>query len=162
MTEIIPLDRARGARANPDAQNRRTDSRRAIYVVFTDIENTLRAVRLAARLAPAFGDRVVVVHFRPLDFGAPIEAPGGISPAETESFRQRLAEPGCDVEISVCVCRDARQALPSVIDAHALVLVGGRRHWWRTAAERWRRTLERAGYAVVVVTDTNEAGQRDG
>ncbi len=162
MTEIIPIESARNGRAGGETRPApAAPSSQRVYVVFTDIEGTLNAVRVARRLVLASGGRVIVVHFRPLDFGAPLDAPAGISPVQTEEFRERLEQGGGEVDVSVCLCRDARQALPTVLGAHSLVVVGGRRHWWRTAAERWRRTLEQAGYAVVVVTGTNDRGLCD-
>jgi hypothetical protein len=164
MTEIIPLTRARtgGPRGGRPAGDPATRAPRQLYVLFTDLEATLRAVRVAERLAPAFGGRVTVVHFRPVDFGAPLDAPAGISPAESEAFRERLEEAGGEVDVTVCVCRDARRALPSVIDPHSLVVVGGRHRWWPTAADRWRRMLEDDGYVVAFVNGAKEERPVDG
>lgn len=154
MTEVISID---GPRADRDvaAGSRRAwaEPRRGLFVLFTEAESTLHAVRAARRFAPAFGGRITVVHFRPLDFAAPLDAPSGVSPAETEAFRERLAEEGDDVEVTVCVCRDARRALPSVIGAHSLVVVGGHHRWWPTGADRWRRRLEASGHLVVFVDE---------
>jgi hypothetical protein len=161
MTEIIPLDRSKtGPAAGQTPRRRPTESsRRQVYVLFTDIDGTLSAVRVAARFALAFGGHVTVVHFRPLDFVVPLDAPTGISPAETEAFRERLSAEGCDVDITVCACRDARRALPAVIDAHSLVVVGGHRRWWPTGADRWRRRLEEDGYVVTFVNEAIEERQ---
>lgn len=158
MTEIIPIARG-GTLGNAGGRPGREQARsapRRVYVLFTDLEETLGAVRVARRLAPAFDGRVTVVHFRALDFGASLDAPAGISPAETEAFRERLEAEGCEVDVNVCVCRNARRALPAVIDAHSLVVVGGQHRWWPTPSDRWRRTLEEEGYAVVSVNQAFE------
>ena len=151
MTEIISMDRAKrgGTGASTARPRPAAPADRRVYVLFTDVEGTLRAVRVATRFAPAFGGHVTVVHFRPLDFGAQLDAPAGISAAETETFRERLAAESGEVDVTVCVCRDARRALPSVLDPHSLVVVGGQHRWWPTGAERWRRRLEAAGHLVV-------------
>lgn len=151
MTEITLIDSSRTGPARGETLGPRptAQSRRRVYVLFTDIEGTLRAVGVARRFAPAFGGHVTVVHFRPLDFAAPLDAPSGISPAETDEFRERVAAEGCEVDVEVCVCRNARRALTSVLDPHALVVVGGHHRWWPTVAERWRRRLEAAGHMVV-------------
>ncbi len=164
MTEIIPITRARSGRTTGEATGpgQVTPAPRRVYVVFTDIEDTLNAVTAARRFVPAFGGHLTVVHFRPLDFGAPLDAPAGISPAESEAFRERLEAEGGEVDVNVCVCRDARRALPSVIDPHSLVVVGGRHRWWPTAADRWRRMLEHEGYVVVFVNDAIEERRRNG
>jgi hypothetical protein len=122
-----------------------------VYVLFTSPDETLAAARVGGGLARALGGRLTVLHFRPVDFAAPLEAPSGLSPAETEEFRTRLETEVTGAEVRVCVCRDARTALPNILTRRSLVLVGGQRHWWRTSADRWRRALEGAGHLVVMV-----------
>jgi hypothetical protein len=126
-----------------------------VYVLFTDVEGTLRAVRAARGLVPAAGGPVIVVHMRPLDFGAPLDDPPGVSPAETDGFCDRLRAEDLEgrVEVQVCVCRDARRALPKVIRPHSIVLIGGHHRWWPTGADRWRRRLETSGHLVVFVDE---------
>jgi hypothetical protein len=123
-----------------------------VYVLFTSIDETLHAVRVARRLARATRGGVTVVHFRPVGFAAPLEEPAGLSPLETDAFKARLEAEDGDLRIRVCLCRDARQAIQSLIPAQSLVVIGGRRRWWSTPSERWRRTLEARGHAVVFVT----------
>jgi hypothetical protein len=122
-----------------------------VYVIFTSLDETLRAIRVARRLARAMKSGVTVVHFRPIGFGAPLEEPTGQSPVETEAFKARLEAEDCDTRLRVCLCRDARQAIPSVLPAHSLIVIGGRHRWWPTRSDRWRRTLEARGYVVVFV-----------
>ena len=124
-----------------------------VYVLFTSLEETILALRVASPLATALRSRLIVVHFRPIAFGAPLESPSGVSPLETEDFRARLEAENCDAEVKVCVCRDARAALSTVVKEHSLVLVGRRRRWWSTSADRWRRTLESAGHLAIVVDE---------
>jgi hypothetical protein len=37
---------------------------------------------------------------------------------------------------------------------HSLIVIAGRRSWWPTRTERWRRSLEAAGHFVVFVDTT--------
>jgi hypothetical protein len=124
-----------------------------VYVLFTSPDETLRAVRGARRLARPMGSGVTVVHFRPIDFGMPLEEPAGLSPVQTEDFKARLEAEDPDTRVRVCVCRNARQAIPSVLPAHSLIVIGGRHRWWPTRSDRWRRTLEALGYVVVFVNE---------
>ena len=157
MTEIIPITRTRtgGATSAAPGPEPTTWAPRQVYVVFTDLDETLLAVRVAKRLASAIGGGVTVVHFRPIGFGAPLEHPAGSSPVETDAFRARLAAEDCDARVCVCLCRDARQAIRSVFDGHSLIVIGGRRRWWPTPSDRWRRMLEALGYLVVFVSGTD-------
>jgi hypothetical protein len=133
-----------------------------VYVLFTGFTETLSAVRVASQLASAVGGGVTVVHFRPIGFLMPLDHPSGLSPVETDAFKAGLAAEACDARVRVCLCRDPRQALRSVIDRQSLVVIGGRRGWWPTASHRWRRTLEQAGYVVVSVTEEDGSRQPQG
>ena len=164
MTEIIPLTRARtgGATSGRPGREPTTWAPQQVYVLFTNLEETLRAVRVAGRLASAIGGGVTVIHFRSIGFGAPLEHPAGLSPVETDAFRARLAAEDCDARVRVCLCRDTRQAIRSVIDGHSLVVIGGRRGWWPTPSNRWRRMLEEEGYVVVFANDAIGERRADG
>ena len=82
-----------------------------VYLLFTSFEETLAAIPVASRLAQALRSRLMVIHFKPVAFGAPLEDPCGLSPVETNEFRARLEAEQSDAEARVCVCRDARAAL---------------------------------------------------
>jgi hypothetical protein len=153
MTETLPLFRASGGRTASDRPGRRSTGRapQQVYVLYTDVEETLCAVRVADQLASAIGGGVTVIHFRMFGFAEPLDHPAGPSPVEAAAFTAGLAAEDCDARVRVCLCRDARQAIRSVIDRHSLVVIGGRRRWWPTPSSRWRRTLEEEGYAVVFV-----------
>jgi hypothetical protein len=156
MTEIIPITRARASGTTNGSPGRESTAwaPQQIYVLFTDPEETLRAVRVAGPLAHAIGGDVTVVHFRSIGFGAPLEYPAGLSPVETDAFRARLAAVDGNASVRVWLCRDARQAIRSVIDGRSLIVIGGRRGWWPTPSKRWRRILEAQGYLVVFVNGT--------
>jgi hypothetical protein len=164
MTEIVPLTRARiddFARGRPHLEPI-TAAPPQVYVLFTTVEETLRAVRIAGRLAGAIGGRVTVIHLRSVGFGAPLDHPTGLSPVETEAFKARLAAEDGDARARVCLCRNPRQALRSVIDRHSLIVLGGRRGWWPTPSHRWRRVLEEEGYVVVLANEAIGERQSDG
>ena len=61
-----------------------------VFVIFTSTGDTLRAVRVARRLAREMRSGVTIVHFRSIGFGAPLEEPPGLSPIETDAFKAQL------------------------------------------------------------------------
>jgi hypothetical protein len=132
-----------------------------VYVVFTTVDETLAAVRVAAEFAKALAVPLTVVHFRTVPYAAPIEMPGGISPIETEGFIARLRREKLDVRLRVYLCRDERRAIPFVFKPHSLITAGGhRRHWWPTRSQRLRRALEAAGHFVVFVDISEHRADR--
>jgi hypothetical protein len=130
----------------------RTD---AVYVLFTSIDETLAAVRMAGDFAKALGVPVTVIHFRTVPYALPVDAPCGMSPVETDAFITRLRAEGADIRVRVYVCRDERQAIPFAFNRHSLIVIAGRRSWWPRHSEQWRRMLEAAGHFVMSV-DTSQ------
>jgi hypothetical protein len=164
MAEVIPLtrDRTGGLTIGRPRLEPTTGAPPEVYVLFTGFVETLRAVRVASQLASATRGDVTVIHFRPIGFLMPLDHPSGLSPVETDAFKARLAAVDCDARVRVCLCRNAREALRSVLDRHSLVVIGGRRRWWPTPSNHWRRMLEAEGYVVVFVTGAVEAREFDG
>jgi hypothetical protein len=160
MAEIVELSSAgeeRRDRSKPwrnGAGALRTDE---IYVLFTSLDETLAAVRVAKRLAVALGSGVTLVHLRAVPWGAPVEEPSGRSPLEADGVVERLAAEDVGVHVKVYLCRDARRAVSSAFKGRSLIVIGGRRHWWPTRSDRWRRTLEAEGHLVICVDEANHA-----
>ncbi len=156
MSQIIQLASAAAAnRGVPVAEQHNpaihTDT---VYVVFTSIDDTIAAVRVAGDLAKSLDVPVTLVHFRTVRYALPVDEPGGMSPVETDAFIERLQAEGIDIRVRVYLCRDRRPAIPLAFKSHSLIVVAGRRGWWPTESERWRRMLEAAGHFVVFIDAT--------
>jgi hypothetical protein len=139
-----------------------TGAPQEVYVLFTGLEETLHAVRVASQLATATRGGVTVIHFRPIGFLMPLDHPSGLSPVETDAFKARLNAENCGARVRVCLCRDPRMAIRSVIDRDSLIVIGRRRGWWPTPSTRWRRRLEEEGYVVVLANEAIGERQSSG
>jgi hypothetical protein len=156
MSEVIHLAAlvdSCGARAPQSASAIRTD---VVNILFTTIDETFVAVRVAAALGDVMAAPLTLIHFRTVQYPLSLDAPAGVSPVETAAFVDRLRSQGIDMRVRVYLCRDADRALPLALRPHSLIVIGGRRRsWWPTPAERLQRRLERAGHFVVFV-DSSE------
>lgn len=148
MAQLTALEKSSLPNANNEAAAVRTD---AVYVVFTTVEDTLAAARVAAGFAGAMAVPLTVVHFRVVPHPLAVDAPVGMSPVETDWFIARLKAEGVNVHVRVILCRDTPGLLAMAFKPHSLVILAGRRSWWPTRAERWRRCLENGGHLVVFV-----------
>ena len=157
MSPFIQLASAAVARRRIPVLERDTAAIRTdtVYVVFTSIDGTLAAIRVAGGFAKALGVPVTVIHVRTVPYALPVDAPCGTSPVDTETFIERLRAEDLDMRVHVCLCRDEHQAIPLVFKRHSLIVVAGRRRWWPTDSDRWRRMLGAAGHFVVFV-DTSD------
>jgi len=125
-----------------------------VFVLFTSVDETLAALRLASRLARSLHGHVRLVDFRVVPPGAPVEAPTGRSPIEMDAFLDRVRDEGIDVRANVYVCRDTRHALPHVFKDRSLIVIGARQRRWPTRAQRLRRMLEARGHFVLFAHET--------
>ena len=137
----------------------RTD---AVYVVFTSIDDTLAAVKVAHSLATTMGASLTIVHFWMVPPQLPVDAPTGISPAESEAFLARLRAEGVDAEVRICLCRSDQRAIAQAFKPRSLVVLAGRRHWWPTPLERRLRALEAARHHVLCVSTSKAMGGEGG
>jgi hypothetical protein len=129
----------------------------SVYVLFTTIEDTLSAVRVASGFAKALEVPVTILHFRTVSYALPVDGPAGISPVETAEFVQSLERESFDVRVQVYLCREALAAVPLALTSPSLVVIGGRRAWWGYRASQstqWRRALEARGHLVIFATKT--------
>lgn|SRR5262249_27945717 len=160
MSEIIqlapPIERRIARQSEAHSPLIRTDS---IYILFTTIEDTLAAVRVAAGLGKAMSVPLTLIHFRTVPYPLSVDAPTGLSPVETDGFMKRLRDEAIDIRLRVYLCRDERRVIPLGFKSHCLIVIGGRHGWWPTAAERWRQRLEAAGHFVLFV-DASGASTR--
>jgi hypothetical protein len=161
VTQILPP--AIAAPVQPDRDTASGLQTSSVYVVFTTIEDTLSAIRVAGGFAKALEVPVTILHFRTVSYALPIDGPAGISPIETAEFAQSLEREGLDVRVKVYLCREALAAVPLALTSPSLVVIGGRQAWWGYRASqstRWRRALEARGHLVIFAanTETKTAG----
>jgi hypothetical protein len=118
-----------------------------IQLLHTSPDETREAAGVAGTLAHAMRTRVALVHFRlPAFEGMPPRPIDDLAPVV-----RQLETSGIGVDVRVYVGRIHRKTIPLAFKAHSLVVLGGHRGSWFSAAERWRRMLESAGHFVVFV-----------
>jgi hypothetical protein len=170
MGQLIQLDRNDAETPHAAARGHATAaiSTDAVYVVYTSIDATLAAVRIASELAQALSVPLTLVHPRTVPYVLPVDGPNGLSPVQTDAFVNRIREAGrqagVDVRVRIYLCREVQHVVPLAFKPHSLIVIAGHRSWWPTRAERWRRALEAAGHFVLFVdsADHNESCERNG
>jgi hypothetical protein len=161
MSQVIQIPSAVVRKPETESADRTSPAIRTetVYVVFTSIDETLAAARVAHRLAGAMGVPLTIIHFRAVPYALPVDEPTGVSPVETEAFVARLRAEGVNARVRVYLCRDKRQTIAYAFKPHSLIVMAGQHRWWPTLSERWCRTLEAAGHFVVFV-DTSDSSTR--
>lgn len=128
-----------------------------VYTLFTSLEPTIAALRVANELAAKLGASVRLVHFKSVDSRVDAAEAAPALDVETDFVASRLKSEGVDASVRVYICRDPRQAMPMAFKRRSLIVVGDRRRLWPTRAERFYRALVDAGHYVLFVDEERNA-----
>jgi hypothetical protein len=128
---------------------READQKLNINVVFTSVEATLAALKEAGNLANSLGVRITLVVPQVVPYPLPLETPPVLVEFNENRFRVIASLSPVETSVQIYLCRDQFETLTSVLKAGSIVVLGGRKRWWRTKEERLSRRLRRAGYEVI-------------
>lgn len=122
-----------------------------LTVIYTTTEGTLCALKLANQLVKDLRARIRLVAAEVVPFRLPLEYPM----ISTKFLRQRqtrlVEESGLEtdaVSIEICLCREPKKALKEYLSPGSLVVLGGKKRWWR-AEQRLAKWLGRADHQVL-------------
>ena len=134
--------------------------RLCVTVIPTTEEGTTVALNAAASLAKDLDAKIVLLKLEVVPSCFPVNKPPVPLDFTLEQQRSLLLH-SCasdeDVAIRICLCRDRDQCLLHVLRRRGLVVIGGRRHWWRSGEEKLEYALSRLGHHVIFI----DAGQQN-
>jgi hypothetical protein len=130
--------------------NEETDSKLDISVVFTSVDATLSALREAGNLAGTLGGRITLIVPQVVPYPLPLTSPPVLIDFNERRLRVLAGNSRVETRVSIYLCRDPLEILPSVLKPHSLVVVGSRKRWWPTREKRIARKLRALGHQVVV------------
>jgi hypothetical protein len=111
-------------RAIPSFRTLAGGSNSQVYVIFTDIVGTKRALTAASRLARGLDFRVTLLIPRIVPYPLPLERP----PVPVDFVERRIAElvsgVGEEIAIEILLCRDRSEAFRNAFGPESLVVVG--------------------------------------
>jgi hypothetical protein len=123
----------------------------AVFVVFTSIHRTLKALETACKMARPLRAKVIVVAVQVVPYALPLDKP----PVPFEFVIRRLEEKAEKfpegIQVLAYLCRDRIQALRRILSPESPVIIGVRKNFWPTRDERLARKLRRAGHNVRLV-----------
>jgi hypothetical protein len=79
----------------------------------------------------------------------PLDEPPVLRSFWNHRYRTIVEQAGIDTSVHVCLCREPREALASVLAPGSIVVIGTRRPRWPTREYRFGRWLRTKGYHVI-------------
>ena len=123
----------------------------SVFVVFTSIDRTLRALEKAREMARLSGAKIAVIALQIVPYPLPIfEPPVGFE-FVVRRFAEKAGRSQEKIQVSAYLCRDPFEALKVILNPDYPVVMGIKKKWWPTRDERLARRLRRAGYDVISV-----------
>jgi hypothetical protein len=120
-----------------------------VNVVLTDVPGTLSALRKAGELAANLRARIRLIVPQVVPYSLPLSRPSvpkGILERRFHTLAQGLH---IDTHVQICLCRDREQLLAEALPPRSLIVIGGRKRWWRTAEQALASRLRRRGHEVI-------------
>ena len=106
-----------------------------------------RAVALTAGLNAKL--RLVAVHTVP--YASPYGCPAAVHAHLVEQLVDLASRCPLPVNPQVVLARGRAEGFAYVLKPESIVLLGARKHWWRTEEEKLARRLARDGHKVVLL-----------
>jgi hypothetical protein len=122
-----------------------------VSVLFTTTRATLSALRMAGRLADDLGARIRIIVPQVVPFPLELTRPPVGPDFTARRVRTIVAEHAVETEIEICLCREKVDAALSALKPNSLVVVGGRKRFWRTEETRLAELIRRQGHQVVFI-----------
>ena len=123
----------------------------AVYVIFTSIDWTLKALEKAREISKPIEADIAVVAVQVVPFPLPLDKPPVPMEFVIRRFEEKAAEFPEGTKISACLCRDPLVALKRVLKRNCPVIMGVRKTMWPNRDKRLAGKLKRAGYEITLV-----------
>jgi hypothetical protein len=122
-----------------------------VVVAYTDPDLARSILHRAATLTEGLQVRIWLVAVHAVPFPADFRCAPSAHAFLVDQLR-RLAD-DCFLPVSpqVVLARSREDGFRYALPTDSIVLVGARRHWWRTSEERLARMLASAGHRVALV-----------
>jgi hypothetical protein len=120
-------------------------------VVFTNLEGTKGALRVARSLAHDLNTRLLLLVPSVVPYPLPLENPPVSAEFTGRALSQLAACQKLEVTIKVYLCRDRNETVRRVLTPDAFIVIGTRQRWWPNEEQRLARLLRRDGHSVFLV-----------
>jgi hypothetical protein len=133
-----------------------------VTVIATTPKGTTTALNEARRLATDLEAHITLLKLEVVPPRFPLHKPPislDITTRQQCSLVLQSSAREENVTVRVCLCRNRDLSLRQILRRRALVVIGGKRHWWSSHEERLEQALRRLGHHVIFVDLDRRRGQ---
>ena len=126
----------------------------SVTVIATTEKGTTAALNEARRLAMDLDAHITLLRMEVVPRRFSLDKPPVSLDAATKQQCSLVLQSSAreqDVTVRTCLCRDRDLSLQRVLRRRALVVIGGRRHWWLSREERLEKVLRGMGHHVIFI-----------
>lgn len=126
----------------------------SVTVMATTEKGTTAALNEARRLAMDLNAHITLLRMEIVPRRFPLDKPPVSLDVTTKQQCSLVLQSSAreqDVTIRTCLCRDRDLSLQRVLRRRALIVIGGRRHWWLSREERLEKVLRGMGHHVIFI-----------
>jgi hypothetical protein len=122
-----------------------------VNVVYTQLPEGAETLQVASAMARGLGAQVTIHLAREIPYPLEMHSP----PVDSGFIEQKLVwlARGQSIEttIHVYLCRDLNETIRMALAPESVVVMTGRRHWWRTREQSLARELRGDGHHVIFI-----------
>jgi hypothetical protein len=135
--------------ATEDRAHQEEASALAVEVIYTTDAGTRGALAEAWALAQGLSAHVRLIFTYAVPYTLPLTAPAVSLPflqAKLASLANGFSGEAC---VNIYLCREPLPVLEDVLPPSSLVVLGGRKRWWRTKEQQLEKKLQKLGHRVI-------------
>jgi hypothetical protein len=122
-----------------------------VVVPYTEWSVTDALLKRAVALTAGLSARLTLVAVHTVPYPATFECPAAVHAYLVERLVDLASRCPLPVNPQVVLARGRAKGFAYVLKPESIVLLGARKHWWRTEEERLARSLARDGHKVVLL-----------
>ncbi len=118
-------------------------------MIFTDAPGTLAALQLADGLAQKLEAHIRLLMPYEVPYALPLTKPAVPVEFLEGQIRNLARDTRLEIAAHIYLCRDKRRTLELLLRPHSLIVVGGKKRWWPTSAQKLAQALQKDGHHVI-------------
>jgi hypothetical protein len=122
-----------------------------IVVPYTEWSITDALLKRAVALTAGLNARLTLVAVHTVPYAEPFGCPAAVHAHLVEQLVDLASRCPVPVNPQVVLARGSNEGFCHVLKPESIVLLGARKHWWRTREEKLARSLARDGHKVVLL-----------